>query len=83
MQSFREMPTRGVRLDDLNLTRLLDTFRKGELGIVKRKWLHEFWRAVIDTGGMVRGTRCPLGNDVKVYVTEGINDSMWTRGCTL
>ncbi len=41
-------------------------FRKGELGSVKHKWLHESWPADIDTCGMVRGISFPLGNAANV-----------------
>ena len=63
LNSIGEIPTRGVRIDDLTLSRVL--------GKMKDLELNARWPADIDMKGMVRARRVPLGRAAKMWVTAG------------
>lgn len=62
---FKEIPTEGVRLDDMHVAILIDS------GKFSKKQLNENWRAEFDGNGMVRGMRVPLGHAAKKYKKAG------------
>jgi len=61
------IPTSGVRLDDLTISKVLSVF--------SRKKLSQAWPAEFDTKGMVRATRVPLGCAAKRWVDVGESDA--------
>ena len=60
------IPKSGVRLDDLNVARVLTATPN----FTKRQ-LNEFWPAEFDRKGMIRAERVPLGDAAKMHVHEG------------
>ncbi len=66
LQDVDTIPTSGVRLDDLTISKVLSVF--------SQKKLSQAWPAEFDTKGMVRATRIPLGNAAKRWVDVGESD---------
>ncbi len=64
LTSVDHVPTAGVRLDDLTLSKVLMT-------TMKAKDLHKNWPADLDKNGMPRATRAPLGLAAKTLVSVG------------
>ena len=58
-----EIPSAGVRIDDLTISRVI-----GRMSAVN---LHRNWPADLDHCGMVRATRMPLGKAAKMNVEVG------------
>ncbi|KAF6231180.1 hypothetical protein HO173_010680 [Letharia columbiana] len=63
VQEAKDIPGKGVRLDDLAVALVLT-----QCG---QKTLHENWPAEFDLNGMVRATRVGLGLAAKAYQSEG------------
>ena len=68
LTDLNSIPTAGVRIDDLTISRLL-----GQPGWGPAR-LHRNWPADIDLNGMVRASRMPLGYAAKMWVAEGDMD---------
>lgn len=66
LKKIEEIPTVGVRLNDLTISRVL-----GRLG---PKALNSSWPADFDQQGMVRATRVPLGLVAKAWAEAGEED---------
>ena len=60
------IPTAGVRLDDLSISRVIP--------VGKASWLNRSWPAEFDLKGMIRATRVPLGYAAKTWVNVGDRD---------
>ncbi|KAK4694011.1 hypothetical protein P7C71_g3494, partial [Lecanoromycetidae sp. Uapishka_2] len=65
---IEEVPKKAVRLDDMALALVLSSCA------FKTRELSKNWGADIDTKGMVRTTRCPLGYAAKIWKNEGDKD---------
>ena len=63
LREIKEIPTSGVRIDDLTVSRVL--------GKLTQQALHDNWPAELDRKGMVRATRMPLGRAAKMRVRAG------------
>ena len=63
---FKDVPTRGVRLDDNTVALVIEKCSK--------KVLNENWKAEFDMAGMTRGLRVPLGHAAKVFKNVGDKD---------
>lgn len=63
LPSIEEIPTSGVRIDDLTISRVISKMKASQL--------HKNWPADLDRHGMVRATRMPLGLAAKVWVDIG------------
>ncbi|KAL9040787.1 MAG: hypothetical protein Q9214_004344 [Letrouitia sp. 1 TL-2023] len=63
-----DIPTHGVRLDDLLVAKVLES------GSFTKPQLHGKWPAEFDLEGMVRARRIPLGYAAKRYVEAGEKD---------
>ena len=68
VNGFRSIPTSGVRLDDLSITRVLES------GMTAAQ-LNAAWPAYFDTKGMIRAERKPLGRAAKTWVQYGDRDA--------
>ena len=66
LTNFHSVPTSGVRIDDLTISKVIQHF--------SRKALHNQWPADFDTLGMIRASRVPLGHAAKLWVDRGIQD---------
>lgn len=66
LKTVEEVPTSGVRIDDLTISRIIQKFKTCEL--------HRNWPADLDQRGMIRATRMPLGNAAKIWVNAGEAD---------
>jgi len=63
LNNLGEIPTSGVRIDDLTISRVINT--------MKASALHRNWPADLNKAGMIRATRVPLGHAAKIYMKEG------------
>lgn len=64
--NIKSIPTSGVRLDDLTVSKVM----VGEEGMTA-SLLNKSWPAEFDMEGMIRATRMPLGYAAKIWVRVG------------
>lgn len=65
IQNYHDIPTSGVRIDDLTISCVMN---------LPATILHRNWPADLDTAGMIRATRMPLGDAAKMWVNIGDTD---------
>ncbi|KAL9630855.1 MAG: hypothetical protein Q9164_006207 [Protoblastenia rupestris] len=58
LDNVNAVPTMGVHLDDLTISRVITEFNAGQL--------NSYWRAEFDQKGMIRARRIPLGHAAKM-----------------
>lgn len=74
--NLNEIPTSGVRIDDLTISRVINFNQAdtGRLSTLSAKTLNKNWPADFDREGMIRATRMPLGYAAKMWVNVGDTD---------
>ena len=63
LDNVNAVPTMGVRVDDLTISRVITEFNAGQL--------NSYWRAEFDQKGMIRAKRIPLGHAAKMWAALG------------
>ena len=63
IERLEDIPTSGVRLDDMTVAFVME--------LCTKKTLHANWPADFDKKGMIRATRVPLGHAAKFRKNEG------------